>query len=212
MVFFHLGSEGEEIRFKNVQEMAKAYLDRLLDFYPAGPFLLAGFSFGGILAFEMAVQLQKAGKVVRFLALIDSSSPLAKEPVIWQKGMLSILKKNILNPARRVLLQKFSQLRYRCYFLFGKPLPVEIRKSYIWFKYGELSKKYSPEKFNGNLLLFKTKENRSTYEYLGWESLADNVKLFDVDGKHTEIFWNKSSVETIATEIARNINLGAEHN
>lgn len=204
--FFHPGSEGEEIRFNNVKEMAKAYIDKLLTLCPTGPYYLTGFSFGGILAFEMAVQLQNSGHKVPFLAMIDCYCPLAKEPIKWQRNFFKILKGNILSPLKRKVIKYMTDCIYRYFFLLKKPIPAERRKSYIWDKYATLTKKYCPVKFNGTVLLFKTKENTSSYKYLGWETLVDNIELFYVEGKHTEIFWNRKSVETIASEIEKQLN------
>src|SRR5205085_533422 len=42
-----------------------------------GPYLLGGWSFGGLVAFEMAQQLLRDGQEVAGLALIDTRSPAA---------------------------------------------------------------------------------------------------------------------------------------
>ena len=70
--FLHYGSTGERIKYKNVESFAADYIIQLQKVIPKGPYFLGGFSFGGVLAFEMAVQLQKAGYEVPFLAMLDS--------------------------------------------------------------------------------------------------------------------------------------------
>jgi thioesterase domain-containing protein len=55
--------------------MAAAYLESIRAVQPSGPYLLGGWSIGGVIAFEMAQQLTAAGHEVRVLALIDSSVP-----------------------------------------------------------------------------------------------------------------------------------------
>jgi thioesterase domain-containing protein len=45
---------------------------------PHGPYLLAGWSLGGVVAYEMARQLEALGERVDLLALIDSYAPLAQ--------------------------------------------------------------------------------------------------------------------------------------
>src|SRR6185503_1889192 len=42
---------------------------------PQGPYQLGGWSAGGLIAYEMAQQLQQQGHAVSFLALIDSNLP-----------------------------------------------------------------------------------------------------------------------------------------
>jgi thioesterase domain-containing protein len=58
--------------------MARAYLEELRIVQPAGPYHLGGWSFGGRVAFEMALQLSDQGEPVASLILMDSGSPLAE--------------------------------------------------------------------------------------------------------------------------------------
>ncbi|NUQ72859.1 MAG: KR domain-containing protein, partial [Polyangiaceae bacterium] len=62
---------GEEVRTSFV-DMAASYLDAIRRVQPAGPYLLGGYSLGGVLAFEMASQLEARGETVERLVLIDS--------------------------------------------------------------------------------------------------------------------------------------------
>ncbi len=83
----HLGDEqplygleprGLDARFvphTSIEEMAAAYLDEIEGCEPAGPHALAGYSLGGIVAFEMARQLRARGRAVALLALFDASAP-----------------------------------------------------------------------------------------------------------------------------------------
>ncbi|MFB6579792.1 amino acid adenylation domain-containing protein [Streptomyces sp. NPDC056402] len=58
-----------------VRELAAAHLEALRRIRPSGPYHLAGWSFGGLLAHEMAVQLRAAGQEVATLALLDTGYP-----------------------------------------------------------------------------------------------------------------------------------------
>ncbi|MGW2997318.1 alpha/beta fold hydrolase [Streptomyces sp. NPDC001193] len=58
-----------------VEELAAAHLEALRRIRPTGPHHLAGWSFGGLLAYEMAVQLRAAGQEVTTLALLDTGYP-----------------------------------------------------------------------------------------------------------------------------------------
>jgi thioesterase domain-containing protein len=79
----------------SVEAMAASYLEELLRLRSAGPLLLAGYSFGGIGAFEMAQQLMAKGYRVALLAVIDEYAP---DPTIlecasgrWMFAELSLL-------------------------------------------------------------------------------------------------------------------------
>ena len=54
-----------------IEELAAEYVDAVRSLKPTGPYLLAGHSFGGVVAFEMARQLKNAGEEVALLALLD---------------------------------------------------------------------------------------------------------------------------------------------
>lgn len=56
----------------SVIEMAGYYCDILELIDPKGPYNLAGFSFGGTIAYEMTCQLEKRGKKVSSLVMIES--------------------------------------------------------------------------------------------------------------------------------------------
>ena len=62
-------------RSQSVEDIAGELLPLILERQPEGPVTLAGHSFGGILAYEMARQLEGAGRQVQLLALLDVSAP-----------------------------------------------------------------------------------------------------------------------------------------
>jgi len=57
-----------------VEAMASDYVEALLAFHPGGPYMLCGWSMGGVIAFEVARQLRERGERVELLALIDSQA------------------------------------------------------------------------------------------------------------------------------------------
>jgi acyl-CoA synthetase (AMP-forming)/AMP-acid ligase II/surfactin synthase thioesterase subunit/acyl carrier protein len=58
-----------------IPEMAAHYVTRMREVQPAGPYRLLGSSFGGLVVFELAVQLERLGSDVEFLGLIDTEPP-----------------------------------------------------------------------------------------------------------------------------------------
>jgi thioesterase domain-containing protein/acyl carrier protein len=57
----------------SIRSMAASYADRLQAVYPAGPYKLLGWSFGGVVAHELAIELQRRGCVVESLVLLDAA-------------------------------------------------------------------------------------------------------------------------------------------
>ncbi len=69
------GLTGEEEPCETIEAMASLYVAAVRAVQPEGPYLLGGWSMGGVIAFEMARQLQQRGEQVELLALIDSYAP-----------------------------------------------------------------------------------------------------------------------------------------
>jgi thioesterase domain-containing protein len=69
------GLGGAELPSTNVGDMAARYVEELRAVRPSGPYHLGGYSFGGLVAFEMARQLSAAGERVALLAVLDEPAP-----------------------------------------------------------------------------------------------------------------------------------------
>lgn len=90
-----------------IQNEASHYVSLLLAQNPDGPFALAGYSFGGFIAREMAKQLQAAGKRAALLALLDTVIPgtIKSLPPVPEDTRLKGLSK--INYQRKLLNQEF---------------------------------------------------------------------------------------------------------
>ncbi|NOW46445.1 thioesterase domain-containing protein [Novosphingobium sp. SG751A] len=64
-----------------IARMAKAYIARIRTMQPHGPYLLAGLGAGGVIAFEMAQQLQAMGQRTAFVGIIDGADVEAHERI-----------------------------------------------------------------------------------------------------------------------------------
>jgi thioesterase domain-containing protein len=79
-----LPSELEERLRTSIEEEASLYVQQLRAFQPHGPYYLCGLSATGIVAFEMALQLQAQGETIALLALLDTVCPAAPVvPWLW---------------------------------------------------------------------------------------------------------------------------------
>jgi amino acid adenylation domain-containing protein len=69
-----------------VEEMAAHYVSEIRKLQPRGPYLLGGLCAGGILAFEMACQLESAGERAHLVAVIDAADVEAeRKPYLESK-------------------------------------------------------------------------------------------------------------------------------
>jgi thioesterase domain-containing protein len=66
------GIDGVEEPFDRIEDMARYSLDAVRQLQPHGPYLLIGFSLGGLVTLEMAQQLIAEGETIGLLAMLDS--------------------------------------------------------------------------------------------------------------------------------------------
>jgi thioesterase domain-containing protein len=59
----------------SIEDLARRFVQRIVETQPAGPYVVGGYCFGGVVAYEIALQLLAAGRSVRLLALIDTPRP-----------------------------------------------------------------------------------------------------------------------------------------
>ena len=66
------GIDGVDEPFEKVEDMAQFFLDAIKKVQPRGPYLLIGYSLGGLVTLEMAQRLAERGERVALLAMLES--------------------------------------------------------------------------------------------------------------------------------------------
>ncbi|WP_230255469.1 non-ribosomal peptide synthetase/type I polyketide synthase [Rhodopirellula halodulae] len=69
------GLHGKELLPQTMQHMAAEYVEAVRSVQPTGPYMIGGWSVGGVIAMELAQQLIADGEQVANLVLLDSSIP-----------------------------------------------------------------------------------------------------------------------------------------
>jgi acyl-coenzyme A synthetase/AMP-(fatty) acid ligase/thioesterase domain-containing protein len=106
--FQYPGLDGKTETMDSVPELAAYFLKHLRLQQPGGPYQLAGTSFGGMVAFEMARQLERAGEPISFLGLLDTYAP----------GYLTFKRR----------LPRKSKIRALCYWC----RPIGMKNDHTW--------------------------------------------------------------------------------
>jgi FkbH-like protein len=87
---------GVPLAHTTIEEMAAYYLQRVRSKQRYGPYFLGGMCAGGVVAYEMAYQLQRDGETVALLAILDAAAPLAaRRPGLIAKGRLNRVRAEI---------------------------------------------------------------------------------------------------------------------
>lgn len=201
---------------ESVEETAAHYLEELRKVQPAGPYYLCGYSFGGVVAYDMARQLLDAGEQVEFLGLVDTENPAVdgrklslteRIAVNWSKRNLA--EKGAIGKVGHIGMRFGTGLAYRLYFeaedAVARTLPQA--KGAGWLRQVQLRKSheramavYHPAPIAGKLTLFRAMVGGDKYELgedYGWNELVDELEIVDIPGNHVTVF-HKENIDAIA--------------
>lgn len=185
-----LGIDGQYPLLTCIEDMAAYYIKSLRTVQPQGPYCIGGWSFGGLVAFEMAQQLIASGQEVSLLAIIDTSSP-SNKPGFWQgyKFLFTTTVRYILPflldylyllmPFTNFISQKLKQQILR---------ELTLRPMFPIFQANSKATiDYSPRPYQGKITLFKSSNQHrksSLDSTLGWQQLSSEVNVHIVPGNH----------------------------
>jgi acetoacetyl-CoA synthetase len=109
----------------SVETMAAHYLREVRAAQPAGPYALAGFSFGGLVGYEMARMLAADGEEVEFLGLIDTS--LHPRTLSWpdwigyRRHRLAMLGREVMAHPWDAITREANSVRNGVLLRLGRP-------------------------------------------------------------------------------------------
>ncbi|MGK7878316.1 MAG: thioesterase domain-containing protein, partial [Xenococcaceae cyanobacterium] len=192
-----------------IEDVAAHYIKEIRTLQPEGPYFLGGLCAGGIIAFEMAQQLQVQGQKVALLALFDAaitSPPKPPKPAIlvqarrhlnqlsqlsYREKLTYILQRAKGRIAGRLLtIKAISELiTYKIYLNNKRFLPqvlskIPVREAFIFSR-----QYYVPQAYQGRVTLFRVSEGSANFfpteSLFGWDELAaGGVEVYDVPGMH----------------------------
>lgn len=83
-----LGLDGRRPPLNRIRAMSESYLQAIRQIQPRGPYLLAGYSYGGLVAFDLACLLHEQGEAIDLLMLIDSTTNPRQWPLaVWLEAL-----------------------------------------------------------------------------------------------------------------------------
>lgn len=191
---------GEDAPEESIQQIAAYYMGEILQHNPNGPYLIAGYSFGGYVAVEIEKQMKAMGKTIQMLMMFDTdaekteykdwyyifSKKVKRNFPIFLAFLKSILKHPILTFKRQFTNHPPSFLSNYLYRKDSKGFFQLIKK--IKEKHLIAFRTYKMEPFNNKVFLFKAQvcvHYVDDAAFLGWKNYAKNgVELFEVPGDH----------------------------
>jgi thioesterase domain-containing protein len=101
------GTDGLEKPGSSIDEMAHFHLEAIKALQPQGPYILIGYSLGGLVALEMARHLVEAGESIALLVMIDSYPSLRYAPLTQR---LRVVSRRASHYASRILRSPGSKM------------------------------------------------------------------------------------------------------
>ncbi|MFC3181701.1 type I polyketide synthase [Cypionkella sinensis] len=92
------GLYGDAAPHETLPEAAADYIAELRQVQPKGPYMLGGFSGGGLTAWEMARQLEAAGEVVSMVVLLDTPLPMRPSLSRADKALIKLAELRAKGP------------------------------------------------------------------------------------------------------------------
>ena len=161
----------------DVSGLAAKYLAVIKQRQPAGPYHLVGFSFGGILAYEIAQQLIQSGETIGLLAILDSNLPGELRSRI--RFRIACGLKRLTNGCafrRPFSLQKHTEPS-------AEPIRGGTKSAKDDTHYLDAIRSYSADPFVGDVI-FVEATLAGEYTSYGWSDLAPRAKIFSIDADH----------------------------
>jgi oxalate---CoA ligase len=189
-----------------IMAIAATYIADIKTIQPTGPYHLMGYSFGGLVAFEMACQLQQQGEQVNFLGLLDSHvegdfKPFSRRKKLrrhWQQ-----LRREGLAYPLTVLHNRLSkgsnpQLDIVNIEILRQPLAACLKRAAI---------AYVPHYYDGPLHYYDAQDDHAKYHewfdyepFALWSDRARTLVCEYVPGAH-ELILQDGNVQIVAAKL-----------
>ncbi|MBU6344947.1 AMP-binding protein [Cylindrospermopsis raciborskii] len=218
------GLDGEELPLVRVEDMAAHYLQEIRTIQPQGPYFLGGYSFGGVVAYEMARQLEKQGEKVSFLAMLDTCRPgYAKRLPFVQRIPLHL--RNIIKGGSRYLVKKvFGWSQHTQHYLkYYLQVAIQFEKKFSTAKdidkyittidaNTQALQHYQFPSYSGKVTLFRTEDEHrgnhvgTKYDHqFGWgDIVTGELDVYHIPGSHLSLL-NEPYVTVLAEKLQQSL-------
>ena len=203
------GLSDEQVHETRMEDIAARYVREILAHQPEGPCFLGGYCLGGVIAFEMAQQLQAQGRDVGLLVMLEAHArpnvktlPPVKRLAHWSRSninrnrlrfirltalpmreKLAYVRKGMQSTARRIRNRTWRTV-FRAYRASGQPLPPALQNAGQAHTLALVEYKFRP--YPGRVAVFRTtKLPGEAPPDLGWGGLVEGgLAVYEVPGDH----------------------------
>jgi amino acid adenylation domain-containing protein len=200
-----------------VEEMAVDYVTEVRMVQPKGPYIIGGYSFGGVVAFEMAQQLRRQGQEVKLLVLLDpisarSSSATASvtrfdKTVRYSAKLSSLGIRRAITHEEEAVMWRLNSVKHwvkilacRSILCVRQRLPVGLRSIYF-IEVGCLAaRNYVPRVYHGSAVLLSTRKAAQNLSFDWRQLVIGKLETYEMPGRHLDAIQG-SLVTTWAAQL-----------
>jgi thioesterase domain-containing protein len=206
-----------------VEQLAESHAQVLCGRRENCPYILLGYSFGGLVAYEMARILVNRGKEIPLLALFDTPHPnfqrnLSREEseVVRKKYLADRKRKYLANlkigrldqvvlDTSKYLIKKAQPLYWRIIKASCKALNLSLPSTTESLRLSAMWHAYTPKKFGGHMVLFRAEGRDGEFgedPTMGWQrSMKNGVDVQFARGSH-EVMMGPPYARSLAAQLA----------
>jgi hypothetical protein len=202
--YFHQGRNGEKMASTKIEAIAERYVNELMKVRPEGPYIIGGYSIGGVIAQAMIALIRQRGQEVLLLVLIDTESPdYTGNRLKGRKVFGTTEPFSQPDPGGEAQaaglpqrIREFLGARWFNYSYFigatlaaiGIRVPLQLRNPYIMGTYRRAREAYHPGMTEINTVLLRATLNNLDSHDLGWRRfLKGDLHILELDTDHNHI-------------------------
>jgi thioesterase domain-containing protein/acyl carrier protein len=182
----------DNLTFDTMQDLALYFIEKIKIIQPTGRYNLVGYSFGGRLVFEMAIQLQKTGNEIGLLTMIDTVG--FTKLFDYKSGIIINAFEQFYIFSTLGISEKMNYLKYRLSFMLKSLFlrVTSVRSPLIQSEENDsdfmdntmsiLNNYETKNIFNGNIYLIKS--SLSIY--------PKSRKTYYLNVLYPSLYWNKN--------------------
>jgi acetoacetyl-CoA synthetase len=193
------GLDGRDPPYDRVEAMAEYYLEAITRVQPRGPYILVGYSFGGLIAMEMATRILARGDQIAILCLVDTYPnprywPILSHLGIWRRRGIGWMRGLAGMKPMAAMAMVWNRIRNysnhglraaaTAQFDGDVALPVALQRvreaNYTAFM------SHKPPQYDGSVMFLKA---GTSYQFPGnpksaWRHFLTNLSVHTLPGDH----------------------------
>ncbi len=189
---------------QSIDEICEAYIAEINRFQPEGSLLLAGFSNGGIAAYEISRRLTDSGRHVETIFLLDTFHPSCAPQPFGVGNHLSHLRSDPRGYSLKKISDKLGELKFwasKRSARVAHQWPEQLAEWTMMTRMIEIWSAYEPEPTEGRVVLLSAMNTHETWLHVGvnrqWPERF-GIEVVEVPGDHNDHVEEPNAAATAA--------------